>query len=317
VCGNGQDDNCDGRVDEGCVVRCEDSIGGYCGGGWGYGDCCSPECNTGGCSPDRFWAWCNRRNPAYPNIWDDYLRNWVTQHCDGTVRLLDVDGNGYDEYVCIASNGMMYTCETPLVLHLRPEAPVSLRPAAHSFRLGAGSPRHWPTPSTPWLALDRDGSGAIEDGSELFGSATPLASGRLARHGFEALAELDDNGDGLIDERDRVWPHLVAWSDTDGDGFSQPDELTPLRSLGLVAISLAYEIAPRCDDHGNCERERSRVWWRDARGDLRVGAVIDLHLRTHVSAPGPDATRGSRSPREAGPRAEIHRSAAASLGGRR
>ena len=64
--------------------------------------------------------------------------------------------------------------------------------------LGQCQSYDWPMANTPWLALDRDGNGAIEDGSELFGSGTRLASGARARNGFEALRELDSNGDGVV-----------------------------------------------------------------------------------------------------------------------
>jgi hypothetical protein len=285
ICGNGIDDNCDGRVDEGCVTRCEDSIGGHCGGNNpGYGDKCGSQHNTGGCSADRFWAWCNRRNPEYPDIWYNFLSNWVDQRCDGSISLVDHDGDGYYTFTCTASSGMTYMCSTPLVLSFA-GAPVSFSAGAHSFALDpSAGPAcfDWPTAATPWLALDRDGSGAIEDGRELFGSATPLVSGARASNGFEALAELDDNGDGRVDPRDASWLQLLAWFDEDGDGVSQPDELFPVGELGLAAISLSYGIRVRCDERGNCERERAAFWWRGADGREHEGAVIDVHVRGDV-----------------------------------
>ncbi|HGG57865.1 MAG TPA: hypothetical protein ENK31_08735, partial [Nannocystis exedens] len=42
----------------------------------------------------------------------------------------------------------------------------------------------WPSANTPWLALDRDRSGSIEAGNELFGSGSRLASGERATQGF-------------------------------------------------------------------------------------------------------------------------------------
>jgi len=46
----------------------------------------------------------------------------------------------------------------------------------------------------------------------------------------------------------------------------------------IVAISLADRSQPRCDARGNCEGERASITWRDARGALRTGAIVDVYL---------------------------------------
>ena len=48
---------------------------------------------------------------------------------------------------------------------------------------------------------DLDDDGRITSGRELFGSAS-LIAGRQVSNGFEALAALDESGDGAIDKRD-------------------------------------------------------------------------------------------------------------------
>src|SRR5690606_13463790 len=148
-----------------------------------------------------------------------------------------------------------------------------------SFDLGpACGATDWPTAATPWLALDRDGSGAIEAGSELFGSATVLGRGVLADNGFTALAALDHNRDGRITAADPAFSRLLLWADHDADRRSTAWELTPLADLGVIAIGLTYREDPRCDDRSNCEVERAAFTFRDALGRERVGEIIDVHL---------------------------------------
>lgn len=138
-----------------------------------------------------------------------------------------------------------------------------------------------------WLALDLDGSGAIEDGSELFGNYArqPPPSAGQQKNGFLALAVYDrpaegGNGDGVIDTRDSVFPLLRLWRDADHDGVSQPGELHTLAGLGLKSISLDYKESKRVDEHGNRFRYRAKV--TDARG-AQVGRwVWDVFL---VSTP--------------------------------
>jgi hypothetical protein len=60
-----------------------------------------------------------------------------------------------------------------------------------------------------FLWLDRNHSGRVTNGSQLFGNFTPLLNGHLAKNGFEALAEFDENHDGVIDDHDPIWSQLL------------------------------------------------------------------------------------------------------------
>ncbi|MDX2014901.1 MAG: hypothetical protein SFW67_32190 [Myxococcaceae bacterium] len=283
VCGDGVDNDCDGRIDGrdfDCpppVRRCEDVEGGGCNGDLGYGNRCAPSDNTGGCSPSRFHAWCNRRNPAYPNVWDTWIRTWVDARCDGT---LSETGGQYSTWVCTSSDNERFECTTPLVVS-RDGAPVRFERSAARFAFTPGRPvlTDWPSSETPWLCRDVNGNGRIDDGSELFGSDTRVAGG-TARHGFEALAALDANRDGVIDVKDPAFAELRLWSDLDGDRRSTPEELTTLEAAGLRTLSLGFSVTPRCDGRGNCERERATATWREG----HVGSVVDVYLR-HQRAP--------------------------------
>lgn len=284
VCGDGIDNDCDGRTDDrdtDCPPprrRCEDTEGGSCNGDLGYGDHCAPSDNTGGCSAARFHAWCNRRNPSMPNVWYQWIQEWVDSRCDGT---LAETGTQYSTWYCVSSNNERFECTTPLVLTFD-GAPVRFERTHGEFAFTPRMPVHtdWPAAVTPWLVRDVNGNGRVDDGSELFGSDTRLRDGRTATHGFEALAELDENRDGVIDARDTAFSSLLLWSDVDGDRRSSPSELVPL-SARVRSLSTRWALEPRCDERGNCERERST--FVDVRG--RRGAVIDVYLRIGRTPP--------------------------------
>ncbi|MGL1833013.1 calcium-binding protein [Rhodocyclaceae bacterium SMB388] len=101
----------------------------------------------------------------------------------------------------------------------------------------------WVLPDDGFLVLDRNGNGTIDDGTELFGDSTPLHDetgaviGR-AVDGFDALAQQDTNGDGVVDVEDANWSALRVWRDLNQDGVSQADELFTLDELGIVALSV-------------------------------------------------------------------------------
>lgn len=84
-------------------------------------------------------------------------------------------------------------------------------------RLGTGS---------GYLALDKNGDGVVNDGSELFGTASG--------NGFADLAKYDEDGNGWIDENDGIWDKLKIWAkDENGN-----DVLYRLADKGVGAICL-------------------------------------------------------------------------------
>jgi hypothetical protein len=191
---------------------------------------------------------------------------------------------------CVEEEGIDAECvdgewvcgKTPLVVSFDAAEPrmSSLSPVEFDLDgLGARMTTDWPSAETPWLAIDRDGDGHIGDGRELFGSGTALSSGGRARHGFEALAELDHDGNGVVDASDPDFASLALWADRDGDRFTDAGELSDASSgeRRLVAIELGYRVDRRCDARGNCGIERAAFRWADAAGE-HVGEVVDIHL---------------------------------------
>lgn len=82
--------------------------------------------------------------------------------------------------------------------------------------------------------LDRNGNSKIDDGGELFGDQVELSNGTISVSGFEAHADLDENGDGVINHNDTIWNDLRVWVDANHNGISDSGELKTLNELGVV-----------------------------------------------------------------------------------
>ena len=96
----------------------------------------------------------------------------------------------------------------------------------------------WLTPGSGFLVRDLNNNGIIDNGSELFGTATTLTNGSKAQDGFAALQSLDSNNDGVISSKDSAWNGLKLWVDSNGDGISQSTELYSLQSLDITELNL-------------------------------------------------------------------------------
>lgn len=131
---------------------------------------------------------------------------------------------------------------TPVVFSFQPEEHLTglLEPTHFvDFDLrGYGLKERWPwvKPELGFLVWDPAHSGAITSARQLFGSYTFQL---FWKTGYDALAALDDNGDGQLAGAELKG--ISVWFDRNGDGKSTPDEVTPVEELGIVSISTRQE----------------------------------------------------------------------------
>lgn len=113
----------------------------------------------------------------------------------------------------------------PLVLHM--DAPASqLGPGKVRFDLdvdGVEDEVAELAAGSYFVAMDRDGDGAISGGAELFGAQSG--------DGFADLALLDDDGNGWVDEGDVAWGKLRLWKPG-----AEGDRLIGLGMAGVGAL---------------------------------------------------------------------------------
>ncbi len=94
----------------------------------------------------------------------------------------------------------------------------------------------WVKPELGLLVWDPAQTGRITSARQLFGGYTFQI---FRDTGYEALAALDDNGDGVLSGSELEG--ISVWFDRNSDAKSSPDEVTPLRKLGVVSISAKAE----------------------------------------------------------------------------
>ena len=120
----------------------------------------------------------------------------------------------------------------------------------------------WIAPGSFLLALDLNRNGKIDDGRELFGTATRLPSGLKAEHGYQALGQYDDNNDGVIDTKDRIFKKLLLWDDRDQNGLSSPQELKSMSVAGITSFSLQATQLTGQDSKTHDGSDTNRIYYK-------------------------------------------------------
>lgn len=166
----------------------------------------------------------------------------------------------------------------PLVLNFNGNA-AELSSGSFAFDLdsdGEAEEMRFLSGGSGFLAIDRNGDGVINDGSELFGTKSG--------NGFADLAAYDEDGNQFIDENDSVYSQLRIYNkDAEGN-----DLISTLAENDVGAIYLGSEETPfSIKDENNetlAQVRRSGVFLKESGG---VGTVQQVDLAT--SSPEPAA----------------------------
>ena len=124
-------------------------------------------------------------------------------------------------------------------------------------------------PGSGFLALDRNGNGQIDDGSELFGPQSG--------NGFSELASHDADGNGWIDENDPIFDKLRIWSMNEAGEL----KLEAIGQAGVGAIYLGNVLTPYRltgqDNQTTGQIARSGVYLKET-GEAATIQHVDLQL---------------------------------------
>ena len=126
----------------------------------------------------------------------------------------------------------------------------------------------WVSSDDGVLAIDKNNNGTIDNGSELFGDSYVKSDGTIATSGFDALSDLDSNGDGQINSSDTSFDAIKILK---GDGT-----LLSLSDAGISSISLTAKKSVITDSNGN----RQLTTGTYTKTDGSTGKISDYELQS-------------------------------------
>lgn len=122
--------------------------------------------------------------------------------------------------------------------------------------------------SSGYLALDLNGDGIINDGSELFGTRSG--------NGFLDLSMYDEDGNGWIDEADSIFSKLIIWTkDENGKDMLYHLKDKGVGALCLQSVSSRFDLKSLKDNSMNGRIRSSGVFLYE-NGNVGTMQQIDL-----------------------------------------
>jgi len=182
---------------------------------------------------------------------------------------LEMSRSFSEEYNVLSSRTEIL-CD-PLVINLEGNAP-EISDVKFLFDLDCNGKKDnisFATGNSGFLALDKNGDGIINDGSELFGTKSG--------DGFRDLSQYDEDGNGWIDENDSIFDRLRIYSkDSDGN-----DRLVALGKAGVGAIYLGKngtQFSLKDEDNNTKAVVRSTGVFLKENGEAGTIQHIDMAL---------------------------------------
>lgn len=192
---------------------------------------------------------------------------------DGKEISIDVKLNmsrSYTETMTTYTESIQTMLTDPLIIQLD-DCPISVSNEKFEFDIDSdGVKDHISKLSkgSAFLALDRNGDGKINDGSELFGTKSG--------NGFRDLAAYDEDGNGWIDENDSIFHQLRLWQKDDAGN----DKLTSLKEQGIGALYLGSQSTRftlnSIEDNTTNGMVKSTGLYLKENGQAKTMAQVDL-----------------------------------------
>lgn len=183
----------------------------------------------------------------------------------------------FTEQVETLSTDTEYILTDPLVIQLE-DAPETISDQTWKFDLdcdGVEEEMSRLAQGNAFIALDGNDNGKIDDGSELFGARTG--------NGFAELSAYDEDGNGWIDENDKVYSKLKIWTkDAAGNDKLMNLAQADVGAIYLGAASTNFSVTDEMTNDVKAVIRQSGFYLRESTGAAGLVQQIDFATKEAV-----------------------------------
>ena len=183
----------------------------------------------------------------------------------------------FTEQVETLSTDTEYILTDPLVIQLE-DAPETISDQTWKFDLdcdGVEEEMSRLAQGNAFIALDGNDNGKIDDGSELFGARTG--------NGFAELSAYDEDGNGWIDENDKVYSKLKIWTkDAAGNDKLMNLAQADVGAIYLGAASTNFSVTDGMTNDVKAVIRQSGFYLRESTGAAGLVQQIDFATKEAV-----------------------------------
>ncbi|MBQ9984629.1 MAG: hypothetical protein IJP29_08565 [Lachnospiraceae bacterium] len=180
----------------------------------------------------------------------------------------------FTETVESVSEETQYILTDPLVIQLD-DAPETISDQVWNFDLdcdGTAEEISELAKGNGFLALDANGNGIIDDGSELFGTKSG--------NGFKDLSAYDEDGNGWIDENDAVYSKLKVWAkDASGNDKLLDLQQADVGAIYLGSASTQFSHTQRETNALQAMVRQTGVYLKESTGQAGIVQQIDFAIK--------------------------------------
>ncbi len=140
---------------------------------------------------------------------------------------------------------------------------------------GTAETTAWVAADDGLLAIDKNGDGKVNNGSELVFGGGGLSD-------LQGLAAAyDSNHDGKLDASDKDFAKFGVWQDANGNGVTDPGEFRSLIDEGIISISLVSDGKSYTAADGQVQVKGEALY---TRADGSTGKVADAAFATNFAS---------------------------------